>query len=131
MKSITRFDAHVRALNIPIHGISGTGPACRIDFKPEATAPQIAQANSERATFDWAEKPDGDGAGFVNRVIDAVIASQISTQVAVQLMLLKSVADDEPRRKALWARMKADTSPPAGFVTRIETAAANANMPLV
>lgn len=131
MTSLQRFDAHLKALGIPIHGISGTGSGCRIDFKAEATTQQITQGNAERATFDWTEVPDGDGSGFVTTVIDAVIADQIPTPAAVYLLLLKSVADDPVKRKALWTQIKADTNPSAALVTRIEAAAANRHMPLV
>ena len=131
MKAITRFDQHLRSLGIPIRGINSSGVNAQINFDPSATAPQIAQANSERATFDWTEVPDGDGGNFADRIINAVIADQIPTQAAIYLMLLKPVADDDVRRKALWAQIKADTTPSAALITRIETAAANANMPLV
>lgn len=131
MKAITRFDQHLRSLGIPIRGINSSGVNAQINFDPSATAPQIAQANSERATFDWTEVPDGDGSGFVTTVIDAVIADQIPTPAAVYLLLLKSVADDPVKRKALWTQIKADTNPSAALVTRIEAAAANRHMPLV
>lgn len=49
--ALEKFDQELRKLGIPIHGISGTGPDCRIDFKDEATPEQIEIANTAKANF--------------------------------------------------------------------------------
>ena len=41
---------------IPIHGVSGTGVNCRIDFKDEATNGQKTQARDLATSFDWRRK---------------------------------------------------------------------------
>ena len=56
MSQIGRFDARLRSLGIPIHGISGSGPNCRIDFRSEATGAQKDQAKTEAASFDWGQR---------------------------------------------------------------------------
>lgn len=53
---ISAFDAYLTDNAVPINGvgISADAPAgVSIDFKPEATAEQIAWATNARDTFDW------------------------------------------------------------------------------
>lgn len=53
---IAAFDAYLRDNAIPIDGLSSNGDApagITIQFKPEATAEQIAWAENAKATFDW------------------------------------------------------------------------------
>jgi len=48
-----RFDDRLTTLGIPIDGVSGSGPMCRIDFKPEASAEQRDAARAAALNFDW------------------------------------------------------------------------------
>ena len=49
----TRFTEHLQSLGIPIDGVSGEGPACRIDMPAEATAEQREAARAAARTFNW------------------------------------------------------------------------------
>lgn len=47
------FYQHLKEMGLPVVGVSGSGPTCRIDFDGTETAGQRTAANSERASFDW------------------------------------------------------------------------------
>lgn len=57
MSRLLVFDTYLRANAIPIDGLSGSAPygptTVDIQFRPEATAEQIAWANQAKETFDW------------------------------------------------------------------------------
>jgi predicted DNA-binding transcriptional regulator YafY len=53
--TLARLSNTIKAAGIPIDGASGDSAAVRIDFKPEATAPQRAQAEAIVAAFDWSD----------------------------------------------------------------------------
>lgn len=48
----TDFDIHLKALGIPIDGVSGSGASVRIDCA-QCTSAQLQQAQQEAQTFDW------------------------------------------------------------------------------
>lgn len=48
-----RFTDHIKSLGIPVDGVSGEGPGCRIDLPAEATAEQREAARAAARTFDW------------------------------------------------------------------------------
>jgi hypothetical protein len=53
MHPTTIFCAQLIAAGIPVEGISGPGPDCRIDFLPAATSDQMIQARHMAQHFDW------------------------------------------------------------------------------
>lgn len=48
-----RFTDHIKSLGIPVDGVSGEGPGCRIDLPAEATAEQRETARAAARIFDW------------------------------------------------------------------------------
>lgn len=83
MQAIHRFDEHIRSLGIPIDGVSGTGPTCRIDFKAAATQAQRDQGNAERLTFDWLDTPDPNHIKFLADVLTDASVGAMRTNVAI------------------------------------------------
>lgn len=81
------FDALLKTNNIPIHGVSGHGPGCRIDFKDEATAAQQAQAAALAASFDWQRRRNRPDAAIANdiRNLSAPQRQQLNTAVLLEL----------------------------------------------
>jgi len=123
-----RFDEALKAQSIPIDGVSGSGPSCRIDFRPSATLAQRDQANAYRGTFDW-------DAGDPNpETFQDAVASDASMPVQIYqyIPFIARLANKEAKRKAVWA--KATSSPPAwltpAVISAIESYASTANMPL-
>lgn len=46
--------------DIPIDGVVGDGPNCKIQFRPEATEAQQQQAEQIKKDFDWRERKPKD-----------------------------------------------------------------------
>jgi len=69
---------------------------------------------------------------FEQAVLDDVAAGALSVQIVQYLPTLHKVGNNETRRKALWAKVTASPPAwlPAAAITRIETHASTANMPL-
>ena len=106
MKAITRFDIYLKSHGIPIHGISSSGPDCRIDFKDEVTEEQKEFANASRKTFDWEDKLDADIEGFKAAVYKSI--SGVPRLELVKLFpLLDSYAISNPGLvSSFWEEMK-------------------------
>ena len=51
----TDFHEALIAAGLPVVGVAGSGPSCRLDFAEGATAEQQAQARAMAQAFDWAE----------------------------------------------------------------------------
>ncbi|MDE2101818.1 MAG: hypothetical protein KGL39_31520 [Patescibacteria group bacterium] len=140
MKAIPLFDALLRSNGIPIDGVAGTAsgngtkpPDLRIDFQASATAAQISQAQSLASSFNWLDQPDPNVDGFMDSVIDAVNSGSLPAQIIQHVPLILRISGDSTRLKALYAKFKA--SAPAWMTaanySAFETAAANANMPVI
>jgi hypothetical protein len=107
MDRITVFTDLLATLGIPVFGVSGSGPTCRIDFKPEATAAQIAQGNAERGTFDWRKRQPKDYAALMTEIngllvtdrtklINAVLAEFLREHPVFARKFSVAVDGDEP-----------------------------------
>ena len=51
----TDFHTALLAAGLPVVGVAGSGPTCRIDFAEGATEEQQAQARQMAQAFDWTE----------------------------------------------------------------------------
>lgn len=65
---------------IPIHGVSGIQGDIRVDYRPEATPPQVAQAEAIVAAFDWSDAAD---ATFAAQQVKAVATAGIDNGVLI------------------------------------------------
>lgn len=84
---LDRLYRQIRGAGIPIDGVSGiSSTTYRIDFRPEATAPQRAQANSIAQTFDWRRRR--------NRPYNDLVADINALSVADRQRLINLVLAD-------------------------------------
>ena len=74
------------AAGIPIDGVSGTGPTCRIDFRPEATKAQRDQAAQILAAFDWTPQKERD-ADQVQEDLEAWLKTATTGQLQKAVVL--------------------------------------------
>ena len=77
------------AAGIPVDGVSGNGPNCRIDFRAGATAAQQSQANAARASFDWTAKVPMTEAALTAKLrqLDPPTLNQLMCSVAARMLL--------------------------------------------
>lgn len=81
MRRLADFDQLLRDGGIPIDGVSGAGPACRIDFRNEATEAQRSAARQMAQNFDWRERRPKDLQALVGE-IQGLPSSQLQTLLA-------------------------------------------------
>lgn len=129
MAASTAFHQYLESLGIPILGVAGEGPSCRIDFAATATQAQIDQGNSARSTFNWSVQ-DADPMQFIHGVSDAVANGMLPVQLIQHIPFL--VRLDSARMKSMYAKFKS-SSPAwmsAANYTTLENLANTANMPI-
>lgn len=126
MKAIVRFHERLESLGIPIDGVSGTGPACRIDFKAAATQAQVNQGNAERTTFDWLDTLDPNYRQFMLDVFnDTNTNIPVTVKERVSQMGLWFWLGEKTIAAEIWAGISALASAP-----RVRTHATNNNFTL-
>ena len=75
------FDATLKLAGLPVLGVSGSGPDCRIDLAEGATDEQHAQARAMAQAFDWRERTAEERAVEASR---AALASASPPERAVR-----------------------------------------------
>lgn len=114
------FDEYLKSQGIPIDGVSGTGPDCRIDFKANATKAQKDAANAARASFDWTDRADPNYRGFR---FACYKLSQVNAAHIPYINVLSDPELSDADRKALWAKAKGLLGELDPATARIENAA--------
>lgn len=114
------FDQYLKLQGIPIDGVSGSGPDCRIDFKDSATKEQKDTANAARASFNWADTVDPDYQGFR---ASCYKLSQVGSAHVPYINALSDPALTDADRKALWTKAKGLLGGLDPATARIESAA--------
>lgn len=100
---LAAFDEYLRSQNIPIDGVSGSGPTARIDYKTEATKQQKEFGDAAKLTFDWSDKPDPDYTTFKS----ACYTDGLTNKADIPLInVLADPAISDGVRKALWSKVK-------------------------
>ena len=87
----SRFTEHLMSLGIPIDGVSGEGPACRIDQPAEATAEQREAARAAARTFDWLPNFERKDAADILPSVDGLTPAQ--RQMVLNRMIARHLAE--------------------------------------
>jgi hypothetical protein len=125
--ALQRFDTSLRQAGIPIDGVSGSGPSCRIDFKPSATTQQRNDAQAMASAFDWLDTPDPAPKSFI---VDCTADVNIpaNSRLAINVMGLWYMRGEKQLALAIWTQLKASLT--AGQVSAIQAHATDNNITL-
>lgn len=89
MNALVRLESALRAVGIPIDGVSGSQGLVRVDYQTSATAQQRTQGAVIVAAFDWAESAQTT---WQNQQDRAAAKAVLASATDAQAKILRAVA---------------------------------------